>query len=74
MTNSDKLEELVPKMYKHTTLNNLTENEKLYSGKEWYERFEREYHLRADWIRGDPEMGDDAENDVLSAAKKASGL
>jgi hypothetical protein len=44
------------------------------TGQEWYERFEREYHMSADWIAGDPEMGDDAEHDVLAAAKRAAGL
>lgn len=45
-----------------------------YTGQEWYDRFEREYHMRADWIAGDPDMGDDAEHDVLLAAKLASGI
>ncbi len=44
------------------------------TGQQWYDRFEREYHLSADWIAGDHEMGDDAENDVLNAAKRAAGL
>lgn len=44
------------------------------TGQEWYERFEKQYHMSADWIAGDPEMGDDAELDVLNAAKRASGI
>lgn len=44
------------------------------TGQEWYDRFERQYHMSADWIAGDPEMGDDAEHDVLNAARRAAGL
>lgn len=44
------------------------------SGQEWYDRFVREYHMRADWISSDEEMGDDAERDVLLAAMLASGI
>lgn len=44
------------------------------TGREWYDRFERQYHMSADWISGDKEMGDDAEHDILSAALRASKL
>jgi hypothetical protein len=51
-----------------------SEHQELISGREWYDRFVREYHNKADWIAGDPVMGDDAEHDVLLAAKLASNL
>lgn len=47
---------------------------KLMTGHEFYDRFLREYHNKADWISADEEMGDDAEHDVLLAAKLAAGL
>jgi hypothetical protein len=46
----------------------------LMTGQEWYDRFVKEYHMRADWIAGDESMGDDAEHDILSAARLASGI
>lgn len=47
---------------------------KAMTGQEFYDRFERQYHMSADWIAGDETMGDDAEHDVLEAARKAAGL
>jgi hypothetical protein len=44
------------------------------TGQEWYDRFKAEYHMRADWISADPTMGDDAEHDVLLAARLAANL
>jgi hypothetical protein len=44
------------------------------TGEYWYNKFKAEYHNKADWIAGDPEMGDDAEQDVLLAARLASGI
>ena len=44
------------------------------TGQEFYDRFVREYHMRADWISADPTMGYDAEQDVLLAARLAAGL
>jgi len=55
-----------------TALFMLSKNYK--TGQEWYDRFERQYHMSADWISADESMGDDAEHDVLNAAKKASKL
>jgi hypothetical protein len=51
-----------------------TYNKPLMTGQEFYNRFEKEYHMRADWISADVEMGDDAEHDVLLAARLAAGL
>ena len=44
------------------------------SGQEWYNKFKKEYRMRADWIGAEPEMGEDAEHDVLLAARLASGI
>jgi len=44
------------------------------TGQEWYERFEKEYHNKADWIEAEPEMGDEAGHDVLLCAKLAAGI
>lgn len=46
----------------------------LMSGQEFYDGFVKEYHMRADWISADPSMGDDAEHDVLLAARLAAGV
>lgn len=46
----------------------------LLSGQEWYHRFLAEYHNKADWIASDPDMGPDAEHDVLLCARLAAGI
>lgn len=55
-------------------IGNVLSTNDVMTGQEFYDRFEREYHMRADWISADPIMGDDAEHDVLLAARLAAGL
>lgn len=52
----------------------MVNGKKVMTGQEWYDRFVREYHNKADWIAADETMGDDAEHDVLLCARLAARL